>query len=614
MRANSSAWSAAEAVAGGRRRAWFRRLLPVAVAMLAALPFLPALNGGFLNWDDAPNFLTNEGFRGLGPTQIRWMLTSTLMGHWIPLTWLTFGINYAIGGLDPFGYHLGNLLLHGVNASLVYLVGRRLLIAGSGTPGNGARPEVTAGAFLAALIFAVHPLRAESVAWITGRRDLLCATFSLATVLIYLRAVCGRSPLRGATQLLVLGSLAAALASKATAMAVPLLLLLMDVYPLRRAGLGWRRLLGEKTGLLALAGLGGLVALWAVHRGATFTPWAAYGADERLAMLGYSLWLYPAAWVWPVGLSPLYELPARVSLLDARFAWPAMGVVALSASLIALRRRVPGVLAAWVCSALVLFPVAGVVHAGFQLAHDRYSYLSGVGLAMLPGAALAWVLRQAAAGRVGRWVAGCALGAAILVAVGLGTAAWRQSAIWHDSETLWRWAVAGDPGCAICRNNLADAIMRSGWQTPARLAEAEAHLRAAIAQRPSYPNPYNLLGTVLAGTGQYQEAEQTFRRLIALAPGLDAGYVQLGRLYLVTERYEDAVPNLRRGLVTPVPPADVRRDLARALAGQAVVLGRSGRGQESNAVLDEAVALAPADPVVQASVQASRAHPPPRLR
>jgi hypothetical protein len=576
MRANSSAWSAAETVGRGRRRARFRRLLPIAVAVLAALPFLPALNGGFLNWDDAPNFLTNEGFRGLGPTQIRWMLTSTLMGHWIPLTWFTFGINYAIGGLDPFGYHLGNLLLHGVNASLVYLVGRRLLI--------------------------------------TGRRDLLCTTFSLATVLMYLRAVSGRSLLRGTTQLVVVGSLAAALTSKATAMAVPLLLLLMDVYPLRRAGLGWRRLLGEKTGLLALAGLGGLVALWAVHRGATFTPWAAYGADERLAMLGYSLWFYPAAWVWPVGLSPLYELPARVSLLDARFAWPAMGVVALSASLIALRRRVPGVLAAWVCSALVLLPVAGLVHAGFQLAHDRYSYLSGVGLAMLPGAALAWVLRQAAAGRVGRWVAGCALGAAILVAVGLGTAAWRQSAIWHDSETLWRWAVASDPGCAICRNNLADAIMRSGWQTPARLAEAEAHLRAAIAQRPSYPNPYNLLGSVLAGTGQYQEAEHTFRRLIALAPGLDAGYVQLGRLYLVTERYEDAVPNLRRGLVTPVPPADVRRDLARALAGQAVVLGRSGRGRESNAVLSEAVALAPADPVVQASVQASRAHPPPRLR
>ena len=172
-----------------------RRLLPLAIAAAAALPFLQTLRGEFVNWDDPGNFLINEGYRGLGWAQLRWMVTTTLLGHYIPLTWLTFGINYAVDGMNPRGYHLGNVLLHAANAALFFLVSRRLLGAGFGAGRSDA--AVTWGAAAAALVFGVHPLRAESVAWITERRDVLCATFYLLSVLAYLRAADEGGPVRG---------------------------------------------------------------------------------------------------------------------------------------------------------------------------------------------------------------------------------------------------------------------------------------------------------------------------------------------------------------------------------------------------------------------------------
>jgi len=175
------------------------RALPLLVAVLAFLAFLPALDGAFLNWDDDRNFLWNTGYRGLGPAQLRWMVTATWMGHYIPLTWLTLGLNYTLGGMTPWGYHLGNVLIHALNAGLLFFVARRLLNvaavpapagapgeAGHGTSAGAGTLAVSLGATAAALLWAVHPLRVESVAWITERRDVLCGFFYLLAVLAYL--------------------------------------------------------------------------------------------------------------------------------------------------------------------------------------------------------------------------------------------------------------------------------------------------------------------------------------------------------------------------------------------------------------------------------------------
>src|SRR3984893_9728570 len=372
-----------------------RLLWPAGIALAAGLPFLPSLQGQFLYWDDVTNFLMNDGYRGLGWPQLRYMFTTTLLGHWIPLTWLTLGINYTLGGMNPWGYHLGNLLLHSANAVCLYFIARRLLASAAGkTPARVIESmPARAGAAFAALIFAVHPLRVESVAWITERRDVLSGHFFLLSILFYLRATDGGGSINGHWRTASLLAFAAAFLSKSIVMTLPGVLLLLDVYPLRRLRLGWRALLLEKWPYAAITLVGPVVAMLALRIGASASAWSQTGIGARVGVVAYAFWFYPSRWVWPLGLSPLYELPLRVDLSQARFLGPLLALVAVTACIVLLRRRAPWALAAWVYSSLVLLPVSGIVHAGFQLAHDRYSYLSGLGFAVVAGGALRALLR-----------------------------------------------------------------------------------------------------------------------------------------------------------------------------------------------------------------------------
>ncbi len=288
---------------------------PVLAAALAFLTFLPTLGAAFVNWDDEITFLGNHHYRGLGPAQLRFDLTTTLLGHWSPLTWVTWSVNYALGGLDPWGYHLGNLLLHCAAVAVFCLVARRLLAAGFGE--SPQSPAIAGGALVAALIFGLHPLRAESVAWASERRDVLCGLFYLLAVLAYLRGVAGGGRIAGRWWGLSIAAFATALLSKAMAMTLPLTLLLLDVYPLRRRAVGWRAIAREKLPYALLAAGAGAIAVLARQEGGSITAYDRYGVGARVALTGYTFWFYPWKLIWPMGLAPIYELPARVD------PWPA---------------------------------------------------------------------------------------------------------------------------------------------------------------------------------------------------------------------------------------------------------------------------------------------------
>ena len=213
------------------RPAW--RAAPLALALVTAVVFAPVLRAGFVDWDDPINFLENPYYRGLGWRQLRWMLTANVMGHWIPVTWLTLGADFAVWGMNPFGYHLTNLLLHSASAALFYFVSQRLLRLAMPAASPGI---LSLGAAVAALYFAVHPLRVESVAWITERRDLTSGLFFLLTILAYLKAHERPPAVRAVWRLAALGAAALALASKSIVMGLPLVLLILDAYPLGRLG------------------------------------------------------------------------------------------------------------------------------------------------------------------------------------------------------------------------------------------------------------------------------------------------------------------------------------------------------------------------------------------
>lgn len=599
-----------------------RRLLPALIFCVTLAAFVPALRGQFLDWDDVVNFVENPYYRGLGPAQLRWMFTSTLMGHYIPLTWMTFGLNYVLGGMNPWGYHLVNLLLHASNTILVYLVARRLMAAATGGGAQVGRtdPSIVWSSAFSALVFGIHPLRVESVAWITERRDVLCGLFFLLAVLAYLIGVEGGGRPRPAGRALSLGAFAAALLSKAAAMPLPVVLVLLDVYPLRRLHLGWRRLLTEKAPYVALAGAAAVTALMVLRRGVAVTSYQDYGPAARLGMVAYSTLFYPIAFLWPMHLSPMYELPARVSLGAWPFYSALLGVVSISVMLVLARRRWPAGLAAWIYSALMILPVSGVVHSGSQLVNDRYTYLSGIGFALVGGATLWTGIRLRERGRVSTRTAGALAAAAVMILLVLGGTTWIQTYAWRDPETLWRWAVDMDPACSLCHGNLGAAISSSPTGK-ARLDEAEGHLRRAIALRPDNPIPYFNLGNVLLVRKQYADAERAFETYGRLSPGSPRGLARLGLLAILRGDYAEAVsllakargapPGLEPTSGTPSRPLAVAVDLVEDDAGALTLLGRvlveQGHPSEAAGALRRAMALDPASaPARLTLVQAYR--------
>ncbi|MDP2703480.1 MAG: tetratricopeptide repeat protein, partial [Candidatus Rokubacteria bacterium] len=480
-------------------------------------------------------------------------------------------------------------------------IARRLLHAAGVA---AAEPGLSVGAGFAALLFAVHPLRVESVVWVTERKDVLCGFFFMLAVLAYLRAASGASLRRGWTYA-SLAATAAALLSKAAAVPLPAVLLLLDVYPLRRArSIGWRRCLVEKLPWAAIAAIGAFIALRVVLTGTGVTGYETYGPGSRLAMTAYTFSFYPARWLWPVRLIPLYELPVEVRLLAPRFLIPALAFVAVTALLWALRRVFPAGLAAWALSVLMLLPISGIVHAGHQLAHDRYSYLSGLGFAALAGGGLARLLDARERGRVSAVIARSVLAGAAVVLFVLAVGAWDQSKVWQDSETLWRWSVNVEPDCSICWNNLGTSLT-----VQKRHAEAEAAFRRAFALRPRRALLANNIATALHGQNKDKEAEEMLHLALRLEPNLTGALANLGAVYSQHGKYAESLPYYRQAFAQDPGFKGLVPNYSQALVARAAEERRAGRAVVAKALLQEALAVNPGDAEARRQLQALLAEP-----
>src|SRR5207249_4711164 len=305
-------------------REWALALIPAAVTLAV---FLPILGNGFVNWDDQANLLDNPHYRGLGWSHLRWMFTTAHLGHYIPVTWLTLALDYTAWGLNPVGYHLTSALFHAANALLVYRLAAALLTAAD--RGTSTWWDIRRGAMAAALVFALNPQRVESVACATERRDVTMGLFALLTVLAYLRAVResadGRLDRRWYWA--SVGLFGGALLSKSLVIGLPLVLFVLDLYPLRRRppahprGLGRVLWLGlvEKWPFLALSGAVGILMLALGAQRGNMTVLDALGLGQRLAVAAYGLVFYLGKAVVPWPLSPLYTLfrPLAHGLLAA---------------------------------------------------------------------------------------------------------------------------------------------------------------------------------------------------------------------------------------------------------------------------------------------------------
>src|SRR5216117_2057255 len=495
---------------------WLRWLVPVVIALITCAAFLPTLQNQFVNLDDNDNFLDNPHYRGLAWTHLRWMWT-THQGHYIPLTWMTLGLDYLLWGLNPVGYHLTSLLLHAANAVVFFFVVRRILTrALPSLSGRGHALTVSAG--FAALVFAIHPLRVESVAWVTERRDVLSGLFYLLTLLMYLRA-CERGAPGRRSYWLSVALFGCALLSKSMAVSLPVVLLILEVYPLRRLGgsLGWsrasaRRVYVEKIPFVLLAAAASAIALMAQLSNRGMVSVAHLSALDRLAVSTYGLSFYLWKTVVPLDLSPLYMLPQTVNPAATPFIVSYGGVIAVTAIALALRRRCPGLPAAWLAYVVVLLPVLGIAQNGPQIAADRYTYLAAPGWAILVGAGLlsCWRLSTSSTRAPTTWgVAGIATG----IVIALGVLTWNQVQIWHDSGRLWTYALSIDPNSPIAHTNLGELLDRQG-----RLAEAIDHFQHALRTKPDYALAHNNWGMALKAQGRPAEAIDHFQHALRLKP------------------------------------------------------------------------------------------------
>jgi len=536
---------------------WLKRLGPILAVVAACAAFLPTLRSGFVNWDDLKMFVENPHYQGLGWRQLRSAWTTYLLGEWMPATWMSYSADYALWGIEPFGYHLTNLLLHGGAALAVYALARRLLEAGF--PSCGA-DDRRVGAVAAALVFGVHPLRAEPVAWVSARGTILGGLFLLLAALTY---VAGAARSRGGVmpgpwRWGSVGLFALSLLSRSTGLVLPAVLLVLDVYPLRRLPgnpaqwLGAARpVLYEKVPFLVLsvltvpaavlARLGGTEALWT----------EPYDPTVGLAAALFGAMFYLRKTVFPGSLAPIYQTPSKDDLLLGAVLASGVVLVLVTGLLVALRRRWPAGLAAWVSYGVLLLPMSGIVPFGrLRGAVDRYSYVTCLAWAVLAGAGVAAGCRTWRRGgvRTPTAVVVAVLGATVLI--GWGVLSWRQVQVWRDGLTLWTHAVAVTPDSPLARNQLGIALEGAG-----DLAGATAHYQRALEKWSTRPGLHGNLGRVLAAQGRLPEAAAHFREAIRLWPGFVDAYVSLGVVLAAQGEVEKAIEQYQAALrVDPDSP------------------------------------------------------------
>jgi hypothetical protein len=513
--------------------------LPAAVALVTLACFAPALHNDFVNWDDPLNLTENPHFRGLSATHLRWMFTTFHMGHYQPLSWITLAVDYRFWGLDPTGYHLTNIVLHTGNAVLFYLISLRLLClaVGRAAAPATATSAVRTAAAASALFFALHPLRAESVVWVTERRDVLSAFFYLATVLGYLRMQASPRASRSRHWWLVFSIFCLLLSSlsKAWGMTLPVVLLAIDVYPLRRLTAGERPLplvLEKLPYALPAAGVA-VLALIAQSHGAEMLAVEQYGLAARLAQAAYGLCFYLVKTVLPLRLSPAYALDPNLDPTAPVHVGAVATVVLVTALALVTWKRWPWLLVSWLCYVAIVSPVLGLVQTGPQLVADRYTYLSCLPWALLAGAAAYQVLMRAWPGMIA-----CLAGLGVLAVLTI-----HQTRLWRDSMTLWNHALRLDPGNAVAHVNRGAAYESSG-----NLERAAADYAAAIQRNPAYADAYFGRGNVRRVQGDLDGAFADYDVVVQLRPHDPIGYANRGGIRHQKGDLEGAATDYRRAL------------------------------------------------------------------
>ncbi len=479
------------------------------------IAYSPALQGGLV-WDDVAH-VTAPGLRSVqGLWRIWFELGATQ--QYYPLLHSAFWLEHRIWGDAVLGYHLTNVALHAFAAYLVVLIVRRLSLP---------------GAWIAGLVFALHPVCVEAVAWISEQKSALSGVFYLAAALIYLNFDRTR---RKPQYFLALGLFVLALLSKTVTATLPAALLV--VFWWQRGRLSWRRDVLPLLPWLAVGASAGLFTAW-VESAPQFIgahgPQYALTLPQRLLLAGRVPWFYAWKVLWPSNLMFIYP---RWSI-DAGAWWQylfPLGTAALAVALVLLARKNRGPLAAFLFFAGTLFPALGFLNVypfRYSYVADHFQYLAALGIIVPAASGLTVLARRISPGKMG------AIALPALLLATLGAATWRQSGAYRDYETLFRETLARNPGSALVHNNLGTLLMLKPGGVPEALAEFEA----AVRLQPDSPEYIVNLGLALAQTpGRLPDAIAQYEAALRIDPDFYAAHLNLGLAYAqMPGRGEDAI-------------------------------------------------------------------------
>ncbi|HZA38419.1 MAG TPA: tetratricopeptide repeat protein [Candidatus Baltobacteraceae bacterium] len=549
---------------------WWVAAICIALAGVTWTVFGQTLQHDFINYDDNLYIYENPDIvSGLTRPAILWAFTHAHAGNWHPLTSLSHMLDCQVFGLNAGGHHFTNVLLHTLAVVLLFLFLQQV----TGAPWRSA--------FVAA-VFAVHPLRVESVAWIAERKDVLSGVFFMLTLLAYARYVSGeRSLLR---YLLVAFFFALGLMAKPMLVTLPLVLLLLDYWPLCRFG---SRSSGKDANFARRSTFFGLVAekipLCLLSLLSSLVTWRVQQAFVRStseiplllrienAIVSYVRYLWQL--LWPADLAPFYPHPPAMPLLVVIAAAVLLG--AISAVVLCYGRKRPYLTTGWGWYLIMLLPVIGLVQVGEQALADRYTYLPQIGIAL----AITWTVADATAGirQLQRFVAFTA----VAVTVTLAWCACHQTRYWRNSESLWLQTLAVTENNDLAHNNLGDVWSKSG-----RVDDAIQEFQAALKVTPESPVARNNLGSAFLKQGKVAEAIQEFRRVLSRDPQSITGRFNLAGALLRSGRATEAVAEYEKVLA-------IKPDFAQGHLALGHALMRAWRLADAIAQFKIAVQLQP---------------------
>jgi tetratricopeptide (TPR) repeat protein len=518
------------------KRDWFFCLILPVVTILA---YQPAWHGGFL-WDDDAYIINNKLLTAPDGWQRIWFSLDS-PSQYFPFTYSTFRIEHALWGLNTTGYHWVNLLLHVGNALLVWAVLARLKVPGS---------------WLAAAIFALHPVQVESVAWITERKNVLMGFFFLLTLLAWIAFVDERTRRPWIFYCLALISYTLALSAKATACTLPAALFL--IFWLQKKPITMRRLIQIVPFVVLGIGMGLLTVWWErYHQGTNRDVFPFLGPIERILVASRAVWFYLSKIFWPSNLTFIYPRWNISPANSLDYIWLIAGIAACVAMYFIRRYVGRSVEVGAAFFVATLSPVLGFIMLftfRYTFVADHYQYLACIGPIALASAGIV-----SSSDRFAQYRAAI-VSVSLLVVASLGVLTWRQAATYSDVETLWRTTLARNPECWMAHTNLGLVLLQEN-----KIDDAIAHYRSALQMQPdSWDAEYNL-GTALLGKGQADEAIPHCERAVRMRPTDPDARVSLGNALLQKGRIDEAIAHYQQAITAQPDHFLARYSLGHAL-------------------------------------------------